>query len=124
MAYNITAWTTKTLECLRIPFDALKCEGFNAIVVSVSPDGIEILMDTSESGVIKGTIKYESPKMLEISHLSLANAYSGWYYTEYLIPALQKSTGKLEALIIWESGDAIKKLIVDDGVISDKSVNF
>ncbi len=139
MPYNISTWKTKELKDLVIPIAALT--QFNADMTQRGWRELPIRLHSSlaltirpvESGEIVGTgVFFDEPiskktyglKELIVSKICLCGEGSGTYYEEMLLPALKQSKGKLHAILIWEGGDSITKLLVEDGQVTETSIEL
>lgn len=62
--------------------------------------------------------------MLLVSSIKAYGEGSGTALNWIIEPALQDSTGKLVAVRVWEGGDSIDRLIVDDGDVSSEPIEL
>ena len=119
LMYNITNWEIKCLRNLIIPLkylgereiDRFIYEGEDAILFYGSE------LDYSMTGVIKDD-------EIIVSDIDLWGESSGSIFHSTLIPALRKSTGELEAVIVWEGGDEITRLTVKDGKVNEETIEL
>jgi len=82
----------------------------NNIRISISPTDISKL-----SGVL---VKTPNGWRLDVDEIYFQGEKSGTFYQEIIKPMLKLSAGKLEAILIWEGGDSIIRLSVEDGKIT------
>lgn len=47
---------------------------------------------------------------------------SGYLYSDVLLPLFREFKGSLEAIVVWEGGDSIKRLSIHDGVVEETDV--
>lgn len=106
MSYNVTNWTTKRIKNLVIPFSAL----YNKDVVrkdwlpeqpKINPDTQEIVITCGCGQEIKGTFADETKSAVRVTEFDMHGEGSGSFWHECLRQALEKSTGTLEAVIIY-----------------------
>lgn len=121
MSYDIDTYKIKKLEGLSIP-----CQAFHDSprqdwhpVKVVNDDGTVTLEFLG--GVITGKI---ADGKLNVSTFDISGEGSGFEMDEIIEPALKQSTGKLEVSYVWEGGDAINKLIVNDGTVKWEDIEI
>lgn len=68
----------------------------------------------NEWQIISGTIE---DGVLTVTDLDLEGDGSGTFMGWIFEPALKQSTGELHAVCIWERGDAINRLLVQNGTV-------
>lgn len=118
MSYNINTWKTKKLEDLKIPISEIyrlpyvevRLLPINKIEIDGSAEGFKII----------GTLEND---IISISKITMSDEGSGNTW-EYLIECLKKSTGKMIASQVWEGGDRITLLTVDNGIITETQVEI
>ena len=121
MSYNCTTWRTKELVDLRIPFKALyvsDVEGWRPN--RVDGPGDTVTLDWCDS-IIEGQLV---DGILAVTSLRIAGEGSGACTTYVLIPAFKQSTGRLVAARVWEGGDSIDRLTVDNGHVSVENIEL
>lgn len=118
MSYNITSWKTKEISNLLIPLDAIK----DLPYTDVEFDGINIKADgLSEGFILEGNLIDEN--MIEVVKINTMYDGSGSTW-ELFLRMLEKSSGTLVATQIWEGGDSISKLIVNNGMIMQEEIEL
>lgn len=132
MSYNISSWTTKKLDELKIPLDAfynlssdLVKRGWrtrNPEITSIDNDHIFIKIDFMDASHIEGELLMD--KKVAVNKIYFGGEGSGTLFFDILKPALEKSTGTLEAVLVWEGGDCISRLTVVNGVVTDKEIEL
>jgi hypothetical protein len=134
MGYNISQWKTKRLENLVIPFSALYDESLRKdwlpekpVITEPAGDGEFIL--TIECGCYQKIVGFavkegELITAIQVTSFEMHGEGSGTFWHEVLKQALEKSTGTLKAVRIWEDGDYIDRLSVKDGVITETEVKL
>jgi hypothetical protein len=95
MSYNITAFKIKKLKNFKLP---------------VIPDETEC--EFCEFAISKN----------EIIHIEISGECSGYFYFNKFLDLLEKSTGELHAIIVFEGGDTIINLSVIDGKIESTEI--
>jgi len=123
MSYNCDSWKTKAIEDLRIPMASffkhsrtdwhpeplVGDDGFTVI-------GVE-LMESTISGTVEDGILMV--KDIDISGEGSGTAL-GWIFR----PAFEDSTGKFSAVTVWEGGDSICRITVEDGVYKEEQIEL
>lgn len=114
MSYNIDSWKTKKLENLIIPksafFKHTRADWHPEI--KLNPDTYEVTLSGGCEQEIKGVLK---DGQIFVKEFDMSGEGSGTFYDWILVPALEESTGILEAVLIWEGGDSISGLRVIGG---------
>ena len=114
MSYNITSWKTKELSNLLIPLEVVK----NLPYTDVEIDGIDIKADgLSECFEIVG--KTAENNMIEITKIGTSGDSSGSTWQDF-VKMLKESLGVLVAIQIWEGGDSLTKLTVNNGEVIEE----
>lgn len=123
MSYNIDQWKTKKLENLRLPLSALFIHERRDWhpKVTLLPGTNNLVIEGGCGQELLGTVKDE---ILTITGFNMTGEGSGTFYAWVLEPALKQSKGKLEAVLIWESGDSISRLTVEDGNVNNEPVEL
>ena len=125
MSYNIDTWKTKKLESLVIPLKSL----FIHDRTDWHPSQPEIInAETNEVSIkcgcgqeIKAILKDGN---LHITEFEIYGEGSETLMNWILEPALKQSTGKLEAVLVWEGGDSITRLSVNNGELKSENVEL
>ena len=114
MSYNITSWKTKEISNLLIPLDSIK----DLPYTDIEFDGTSIKADgLSEGFELEGNIIDNN--IIEVTEIKTAYDSSGSTW-ELFLKMLEKSSGTLIALQIWEGGDSLTKLIVNNGEVIEE----
>jgi hypothetical protein len=122
MSYNIDKWKTKRLDNLTIPLDAFFKHPRTDWHPKQCWHGTEDFKLESGGGQeIKGTLK---DGHLTVTEIDMTGEGSGTFYNWILQPALEASKGTLEAVLVWEGGDSINRLIVEDGVVKSEDIDL
>jgi hypothetical protein len=130
MSYNITNWTTKQYKNFMIPLSTLYDLNSNLIDRGWKPNNPIIKDISGDSLIIEiNSLGFQATgrlisRNLYISTIACNDEGSGTFYHEILLPALKQSTGELEAILVWEGGDAITHLIVKDGEVTEKDIEL
>lgn len=121
MSYNIDTFKIKKLENLMIPVDAFyigertdwhpQCETKQDLSVVFRN------MESSISGMIVDGL-------LHVEEIVCYGEGSGCVMNYMLEPALKESIGVLIASCVWEGGDCINQLIVNDGVVEWEDIEI
>lgn len=121
MSYNIDEW--KQYACtLTIDIDTLE-ETYDEIDFSrPGPDGgvLIVAQTTAENGEIVGTLRNGIVTIDTIIHVSEGSGSS----IDDLEELLTSTKGTYRAVLIWEGGDGISLLKVDDGVVSNETLDI
>ena len=117
MSYNIDTWRTKKIEALTIPIDAFLVNGF--CINMTSANSVRIGGDSElfkiEGQLVSGNVVVEK----------IYNAGEGsGHFADTLRGVLKKSTGYLEAVLVWEGGDSITRLIAKDGEVTEEDIEL
>ena len=122
MSYNINTFKIKKLENLEIPLSAF----FEHDRSDWHPekeydeDGKLTLSCGCEQEII-GTVEND---VLKVESMDMYGEGSGTFIHWILEPALKKSKGIFEASCVWEGGDSINKLIVNDGEVKWEDIEI
>ncbi len=132
MSYNITTWMTRKLDNLVVPLVALTLVSADLVSRGFRPDNPEIAFDDKgnlnvhchlcEAGDIFGKLLVNQQVL--INQIHLCGEASGTVYNEILKPALEKSRGTLQAILVWEGGDYIQRLTVQDGQVEEAAAEI
>jgi hypothetical protein len=120
MSYNCDNWKTKEIDSLTIPLDEIisKREIENEDI-TVDQNGFLAVR------IIDSTITgREVRDALEVVTISISGEGSGHAWNKIFKPLLEKSTGKLVAVRVWECGDYIDRLTVVDGVVTEEAIEL
>lgn len=118
MSYNIDNWTTKELRDLRIPLRALESADRMDAPELDTKTGALTYGGLSEGFELKGI---QDGGALVVSSVVSYGEGSG-SQMDTLEEILAQSTGYLRAILVWEGGDSITRLIVQDGQVTNEDV--
>lgn len=127
MSNNIESWKTKKLENLAIPLSALYGDEDaywnpdKPEIEGIEDNEIRVSIHVCEDGDITGRIRLDNT--IFVDSIKLRGESSGHMFFYTVEPALHKSTGILEAVLIWESSD-ITRLIVHDGQVTQENIEL
>ncbi len=125
MSYNIDTFKVKKLENLIIPLKAFfkheRTDWHPEQPRIVNAETMEIVMECGCEQLIKGILKDGA---IHVTELQMYGEGSGTFKGWILDEALKQSTGELEAVLVWEGGDSITRLIVSDGVVTETKVEL
>lgn len=113
MSYNITSCKVKKMDNLRFPVSSLTEHERSDWHPEISGDLIEL----SESSISGDT---SDDGWFYVDDFDVSGECSGDFMYYVLENALKKSKGYLNAILIWEGGDSITNLIVDNGKFSNE----
>lgn len=123
MSYNIDTWKTKKIENLVIPLEAFyiheRQDWHPEKIINTATNSVELRCGCEQT--IRGTLHND---LLTITEFEMSGEGSGTFYDWILEPALKRSTGNLEAVLIWEGGDSITRLIVNNGEVSNEEIEL
>lgn len=123
MSYNIDTWKTKRIENLIMSISALYENAWKPMkpFVEDAKTGEVRIVGLGEGGEIRGSLNGQT---LAITAIGTYGESSGNCLHEILIPALQQSTGYLEAVLVWEGGDSITRFTVDNGIVKNEPIDL
>lgn len=126
MPYNIDSWITKKLSCLTIPLSALyECSRRDWLpdkpVIESIDAGLKVSVHLCEDGDIEGELLGKS---IVVSKIKIRGECSGLMLEEVVGPALRKSAGELEAVLVWEGGDSITRLTALNGDVRQEEIEL
>lgn len=121
MGYGITAFKVKKLEDLKIPVSAFFERRSPFIPAKEYSESGKLTLLCGCEQRITGTVKNE---ILTVQQINMSGEGSGTFIYEILNDALKQSTGVLEAVCVWEGGDFINKLIVNNGFVSWEDIEL
>jgi hypothetical protein len=125
MAYNCDTFKVKRLENLLIPINAFYNINYHnlswlpepPVILDIETDEIEI--DYSNQTVTG----FRQGDNILVKKLEMEGEGSGTVMG-YFEETLKQSTGYLEAVRVWEGGDTIDRLVVDNGVVTTSEVDL
>jgi hypothetical protein len=122
MSYNCDTWKTKELVDLRIPVASLfKHSRTDWYPEREDNDDGSVCFRIMEGSQITGRIEGD---WLLVSSIEAYGEGSGTALHWIIEPALADSKGKLVASRVWEGGDSIDCLIVEDGNVRSEAVEL
>lgn len=122
MSYNITNWRTKAIGCLEVPYSQLfdhPRRDFHPHVEIPDPAQPLCLRLLVGEGFIEGCLDGKTFKVVDVD---LSGEFSGTFYREVFLPAMQESSGTLKARLVWEGGDSISDLVIHNGKVTESDV--
>ena len=122
MSYNIDTWRTKKLENLQIPLGAFFPVGWEMW----HPEK-EWMNENELTLTFCGAAEIHGKVIDAIFHIDKVEFYgegSGTSMHDIFEPALKRSAGTLIASCVWEGGDSINKLIVEDGNVNWEDIEI
>lgn len=127
MSYNIDSWSTKKLSSFVIPISALYESSRQdwhpeKPVVESFDDPLNVSIHICEDGDIDGELTTDGKLIVRKIHIR--GEASGTMFYQVVEPALKKSTGELEAVLVWEGGDSITRLKVSNGDVVQERVEL
>lgn len=116
MSYNVDTW--HEIECtdLAIPFETLNVEA------RIFPDK-RISLRLCEDGYVKGILDTANNNIVLVDSIKVRGAGSS-HALEKLKHALKSSTGKLDAVMVWEGGDSVSRLTAVNGEVTYQTVDL
>jgi hypothetical protein len=122
MPYNVDTWKTKELVDLQIPFESFfkhERKDWHPDVTYLADGRLQLTSMESE-----GIIGKLEDGDVHVESINFSGEGSGTMLAWIIIPALEDSTGKLVATRIWEGGDSIDRLVVEDGEITEEDIEL
>lgn len=122
MSYNCDTWKTKELKDLRIPIAELVNDAHG----SWKPEHVVLLNGDDKISLGEGIeiIGNRRSGYIEVSSIQCQGEGSGHFSHAILEPALKKSTGRMVATRVWEGGDSIDRLTVQDGQVTTEQIDL
>lgn len=117
MSYNIDTFKVKKLENLVIPtayFYEHNRKDFHPKKVLGENDDSCIRFEFSESCFVEGPV---IDGIVQVKSINFCGEFSGTSMNEVFEPALENSTGVLIASCVWEGGDTVNQLRVENGEV-------
>lgn len=125
MSYNIDTFKIKKLENLIIPLSAFyqheRKDWHPKQPKIINDETMEVELQCGCEQSIKGILKDGN---IHVTKLHMYGEGSGTFMSWIFNPALQQSTGQLEAVCVWEGGDSVTRLIVKDGKVKEENVEL
>jgi len=130
VSYNISAWHTKELEDFRINVADLKT-AVNSLKYDLEmtlEDEVVRFKLPDEHGEIVGTLhdtgEISTPDQtwLHVTEFEMGSIYSQAVFNAFKEHVFPKTSGLLKALVVWEGGDSIYDLIINDGKVTEISL--
>jgi len=118
MSYNIDTFKVKKLENLSIPFADLMA---NEYCNRTNEDDGSITLCYGEACEVKG---YLVGDMVNVKSIDWSGEGSGNDMHDTLEPALKNSIGEFVASCVWEGGDSINQLVVNDGNVAWNDIDI
>lgn len=124
MSCNITSFKVKKMHDLIIPLEALKSKNYpdwsakDPVLIDPLLSKVTIEMGCEQK--LEGVIPTSSQK-IAVTSIYLKGDCSGALLEHMFKEALKKSTGYLEAILVWETGE-VERMVVIDGVLSIAAV--
>lgn len=116
MSYNVTGFTIKKLDSFTLPYDAVleMAEG-----ELIDKDGV-LTFDNFYAELMEITGTCDGDRLC-VTDLHYGSEGSGTYWDKFE-ELLQTSTGTLKARVVWEGGDTVEIVTVDNGTITREAV--
>jgi len=127
MSYNISTFKIKVLDGFKFDVNAIKKQAEN-FWPGLDGDAIEI----SESNGTSSICFFGGPEIigkldgnwLELEKMYFDGEWSGTLWREVILPSLAGCPGKLEVVLIWEGGDYMERVFVNDGEYTEEEVDL
>ncbi len=126
MSYNIDNWKTKKIEGLKIPLSEIEKLPYVNICFGLGPVAKDGTMPIEITGPSEGfelngiLLDNEIIAVIDIENYGEGSGSTWDDFKEML----SHSEGELEAVMIWESGDSLSRLIVKNGIVTDEPVEL
>jgi len=122
MTYNIDSFHIKELENFTLSINNELVKKAPNWQVFSEGNVTKVIIDIGcETDGIKGTWDFEK-LTISIEDIEIYGKFSGTSYHEILKPLFSRSEGKLRAIVVWEGGDSVEMLTVEDGVITEENM--
>ncbi len=124
MSTNITSFKVKKLENLVIPMTAFyeseEKDWHPSHAKVIDPEKNTVQLDCGCGQTIDGVLQDGN---LHVTKLYMSGEGSGNFFAFILEPALHKSSGILQASLIWE-GESLEKLDVNNGKVTKENIEL
>ena len=117
MSYNVTAFNIKEITGLHIRIEDVPYH-MDIEHVASGDDATYDLIGCGESQRIEGVC---ADGFIHVADIKFRGEFSGSLWG-WFIEFLGETKGKLNAVVVWEGGDTIERLIVNDGVVTEESL--
>ncbi len=125
MSYEIDKWKTKKLNNLVIPlksfYESERTDWHPEQPLVINTETMEVKLKCGGDQHIKGILK---DGLLTVTEFEMYGEGSGNFMHYVLYDAFRQSAGELEAILVWEGGDSITRLIVNDGVLTEEEIEL
>lgn len=122
MSYNIDSW--EQIECsLTFPASLLDDDELDIIedVEYGKPgDSTDVTIELGMGGELKGALTGDT---VTVRELSMTGEGSG-SHMEDLIVLLEQTSGTYTAFLVWEGGDSLSLLTVEEGMFKDENLDI
>lgn len=114
MSYNVTTFNVKETNNFRISIiDVLSNKALHHYNFALQFDG-DFKLCCSESTI---TLSGETNGEFNITDMSIMGESSGYIFEDVVVPLLKKTKGTMKSMIVWEGGDSVEKIEVDNGTV-------
>ena len=119
MSYNVTGFKVKEITGLLIPTKRLYDDA-DSYEETKDEDGDTVKTYTYGECYISGR-DFDFQRII-VDRINIQGEGSGETFDYILRPLFKYSMGKLIAVMIWEGGDSINRLLVDDGHVDETDI--
>jgi hypothetical protein len=117
MSYNITNWKTKEIKDFCVPLDDIY--DLPDVSVELFHNGPVIARCVSEGFKLVGILNSNNV-IVDLIESYGESSGSSW---DSVLDLFHKSSGRLTALVVWEGGDTITRLVVDSGIVIEENID-
>ena len=122
MSYNVDTFKVKKLSNLTIPlFAFFEHERSDWHPEKEYDENGKLTLRCGCEQKITGSV---DNNILKVESIDMSGEGSGTFINWILESALKKSKGNLEAFCVWEGGDCINKLLVNDGTVNWEDIEL
>lgn len=122
MSYNIDTFKLKSVVDLKIPVDAFYIhEEKDLHPERINEDDGTVVFECSCGSWLKGSVE---DGIFIVGSMNISGEFSGHFMYDVLVPALKESTGSLVASCVWEGGDGINRIKVENGVVTWEDIEI
>lgn len=118
MSYNISSWKTKKFDSLIVKISDLTKMSY--ITITLLEDNLVEAEGLCEGFSLEGKLDGDIINISEI-HYSGEGSGSEW---DNFKDMLEKTKGQLEVVQVWEGGEYITRLEVDDGSVIESEIEL
>lgn len=119
MSYNIDSFKVSKLENFKIAVKSFDKKIFGNPEIDFDTNRVSFYGRMCEECEFEGVLE---DGFVTLDKIRISGEGSGHFMATFGDSLLKNSTGKLKAVLVWESGDTIERLSIVDGVSKTKNI--